>query len=100
MAELAGLGQSDGSILVTRAMRLLLQQTKTGLYFQRPDIWTRNLRVATDFGTSQRAIEYATSNRMRDVRPVAAFFEGSYIDSVAFSAVSTPTEASRITAGL
>src|SRR6266850_566913 len=65
-------------------MRILLQNTKTGLYFQNSGIWTHEMDSAFDFGHSQRAIDHARANGISEARVVAAFMDGGYLHSIPF----------------
>ncbi|MGN6552592.1 MAG: hypothetical protein ACTHLW_02515 [Verrucomicrobiota bacterium] len=65
-------------------MKILLQQQQTGLYLQLPELWIQEIKAASDFGTSQRALAYAKTNCLMDVQVVAAFLRESCVESVAY----------------
>jgi hypothetical protein len=66
-------------------MKILLQHRKTGLFFQHPGAWTREITAASDFRTSQKAIEHVHAECMTDVQIVAVFLGGSYVESICYS---------------
>jgi hypothetical protein len=74
-------------------MRILLQNTKTGLYFQNSGVWTHELDSAFDFGHSQRAIDHARANGISEARVVASFMDGGYLHSVPFKIEPRQTRA-------
>ena len=65
-------------------MRILLQNTKTGLYFQNPNSWVDRIEVASDFRTSQKALEHLQLKCLTGVQVIAVFIGGSYVESVAY----------------
>jgi hypothetical protein len=68
-------------------MRILLQDTKTGLYLQNETVWTHSIDEAFDFGHSQRALEYAGNRQLSETRVVAAFLDGGYLNSIPLNTV-------------
>jgi hypothetical protein len=71
-------------------MKILLRQKKTGLYFQHPGIWLREIEAASDFGNSQKAIDHINAQCLSGVQVVAVFVGGGYVESVAFQIESLP----------
>lgn len=65
-------------------MRIHLQHTKTGLYFQKPGIWIREPQRASDFGDSQKAIDYAQAQHMTGVQVAVVFVDPEFIETIAF----------------
>ena len=65
-------------------MRILLQDAKTGLYFERSDVWTHKAREAFDFGTSQGAMEFAQAHRLLGTQIVAVFVSAGCIETISF----------------
>jgi len=59
-------------------MRILLQQTETGLYFKDIETWTRESAEAMDFLSSTAAIEFCTINKLSGVQMVFKFEEQKY----------------------
>ncbi len=64
-------------------MTIIVQDTKTGLYFKEPGVWTREVTEAVDFGSSKRAIKYIKASGLWDVQVLVAFIEPAYVDTVA-----------------
>lgn len=64
-------------------MRIILQHAGNGLYFQNPGVWTANVADAFDFGTSETAQKFVTANGLCQVKLVAAFVEGKWLETVA-----------------
>ena len=60
------------------SMRILLQQTKTNLYFQDIGTWTPDASVAMDFLTSTAAIDFCVANKLRAIQLVLKFEEQRY----------------------
>jgi hypothetical protein len=67
-------------------MNVVLQQVRTGLYFTPPEKWVKEIAEAHDFGSSQRAIQFARQHRLRGVQVIVAFIEASCVDTVALEA--------------
>ena len=67
-----------------RRMKMLLRHKTTGLYFQEPDSWVRQIEAASDFRSSQRAIDRIHSECMTGVEVIAIFPSGNYVDSVCY----------------
>ncbi len=59
-------------------MRILIQQTETGLYFQDVGAWTRNPTEAMDFLSSTSAIDFCVLNKISGVQLVLKFEEQQY----------------------
>jgi hypothetical protein len=60
------------------AMRILLQQKKTGLYFQDAGLWTQQAAEAMDFVSSTKAIDFCVLNKLQDVQLVLKFEQEHY----------------------
>ncbi len=60
------------------AMRILLQQKETGLYFKGPEVWTRNSAEAADFVSSTKAMEFCAANNLAGVQLVLKFEDQQY----------------------
>lgn len=56
-------------------MRILLQQTDTGLYFKDIALWADNSRDAMDFVSSTAAIEFCATNKLAGLQIVLKFDE-------------------------
>jgi len=56
-------------------MRILLQQTDTGLYFQDITAWVNDSAEAMDFVSSTAAIDFCTVNKLAGVQIVLKFEE-------------------------
>jgi len=56
-----------------KKMRTLLRQASTGLYFQGPDQWTRELGRAHNFKMIDRALDFVHRFKLRDLELVFAF---------------------------
>lgn len=54
-------------------MRTLLRDQATHLYFQAPDIWTRDPAGAFDFRFIQRAVQYCETWGLRGVELAFAY---------------------------
>ena len=63
-------------------MRIFLQHSKSALFFQGAGTWTRDMNVAFDFEHSQRAIEYAHSQRLAGTQIVVVFIDEDSIETV------------------
>ena len=59
-------------------MRVILLNTKTGLYFQSQDSWTPDPDLAKDFGNSHRASLYAQDNCLEDLEVYLDFGNEEY----------------------
>jgi hypothetical protein len=62
----------------TQAMRIVLQQKQTGLYFKDVGAWVHTSAEAMDFVSSTAAIDFCTNNRLADVQLVLKFEEQQY----------------------
>ena len=67
-------------------MRVLLLNTKTGLYFESSNSWTANAQAARDFQDSRQAAVYAQELQHEDVEIFLDFGDDEYN-------VSLPVEA-------
>lgn len=65
-------------------MKILLQHKKTGLYFQLPHGWIREIDSATDFRTSQAALEFIRAECLADAQITAVFVSDSYVESISY----------------
>jgi len=54
-------------------MRILLQNTRTKLYFSMLDMWTASARAAFDFRHSRRALDYVNKEGLKEVQLVVNF---------------------------
>jgi hypothetical protein len=64
-------GQVSGQKV--KAMRVLLRDRKTNLFWGEEGRWTANAATARDFGSSTRAIQFALAERMNEVEVVLSF---------------------------
>ena len=71
-------------------MRILLRNTKTGLYFKIPNTWINSIEAASDFRTSQKALEHLQSACLSGVQIVAVFIGSSYVESVPYPVNDSP----------
>ena len=71
-------------------MRILLQDKKTGLYFDKSDVLTHEIEAAEDFVTTQRAMDHARLKRLTSAQVVATFFDNPYVNSIAFDTSRLP----------
>ncbi len=65
-------------------MKILLQHKKTGFYFKQPGNWVREIEAASDFRTSQTAIDQINAECLADVQVVAIFRRDNYVESVCY----------------
>ena len=63
-------------------MRTLLRQPATGLYFEGPDRWTRNPAAAHNFKMIDRALDFVSRFKLRDLELVFAFDDVEEVTSV------------------
>lgn len=56
-----------------KKMRTLLRQATTGLYFEGPDKWTPHASEAHNFKMIDRALEFVSRFKLRDLELVFAF---------------------------
>lgn len=68
--------RNDGNI--RSAMRILLQQIETGLYFKGVGDWTRSPADGRDFISSSNAIDFCAANKITGVQMVLKFEEQLY----------------------
>jgi hypothetical protein len=54
-------------------MRVLLYDTRADLYFQSPEEWTKDPRLALDFGGTVQAVSVAYKNRIESAEIILAF---------------------------
>jgi hypothetical protein len=59
-------------------MRVLIRNTRNGLYLQDPDHWTADPTQAADFGRSARALLFAAEERLTTVEVILAFDDPRY----------------------
>ena len=59
-------------------MRVLLLNTKTGLYFDSSNSWTANAQAAKDFQDSRQAAVYAQEIHQDDVQIFLDFGDDEY----------------------
>jgi hypothetical protein len=59
-------------------MRVLLLNTKTGLYFQSSDSWTSDPESARDFGTSLKAAIFAQDQLLEDLEVYLDFGDSDW----------------------
>ena len=71
-------------------MRILLQDKKTGLYFDKSGVLTHEIEAAEDFGTSQRAMDHARLKHLCGAQVVATFLDNPYVNSIAFDTSRLP----------
>jgi len=57
------------------AMRILLQEKETGLYFKDTGSWTSEATEAMDFLSSTKAIDFCVANKIAGVQLVLKFEE-------------------------
>jgi hypothetical protein len=72
-------------------MKILLQNTKTGRFLEQSDRWTKTFEAAQDFGSTEKALKFATTHKLSQVQVVAAFPSARYVDLVGYP---TPLPAS------
>ncbi len=63
-------------------MRVLLRDTMTGLYFQEPEIWTRETEKARSFKHSADAMDTAREKNLQQAEVILAFEESAYTVSL------------------
>jgi hypothetical protein len=73
-------------------MRILLQHTRTGLYFRGLGDWAADPYVAFDFQHSQKAIDYACKHGIIGVQ-IAVRFVDSECDEIMQLPASAPNSA-------
>ena len=54
-------------------MRILLRHTRTGLYFEGPSRWTKDVEQAYDFRFIDHALQYAETWQLKGVELAFAF---------------------------
>ena len=59
-------------------MKILLQHSRTRLYFRGLGDWTANPQEAFDFQHSQRATDFAYQNRLSGVQIAVRFFDSQF----------------------
>ncbi|HEY5911393.1 MAG TPA: hypothetical protein VJA21_12400 [Verrucomicrobiae bacterium] len=59
-------------------MRVLLRDTRTGLYFQEPEQWTGEVDKAQTFRHSADAMNVARQKQVQQAEVVLAFEESAY----------------------
>jgi hypothetical protein len=63
-------------------MRILLQNSRTKLYFSLLGVWTANPNLAYDFRHSARALDFARANELPDVQLVVKFEDSKWDDVI------------------
>jgi hypothetical protein len=63
-------------------MRILLQDNRSGHYFQGPDKWTPNPARGVDFRFIDRALNYIETWGLKDVRLAFAFDDPPSVTAV------------------
>jgi hypothetical protein len=71
-------GARDGRRRIANAMRILLQQKNTGLYFKESGVWTQSAAEAVDFLSSTKAMAYCATHRISGVQLVLKFDQEHY----------------------
>lgn len=56
-------------------MRILLQRSESGLYYEDIDAWTTDRSVAKDFVSSTAAMDFCAANKLTGVQIVLRFDE-------------------------
>ncbi|HYG35925.1 MAG TPA: hypothetical protein VEC99_14130 [Clostridia bacterium] len=59
-------------------MRVLLLNTKSGLYYQSPDTWTAEADSATDFGSSLKAAVFAQEQSLENIEVCLDFGDSDW----------------------
>ena len=72
-------------------MRIVLQHSKSSLYFQGPGTWTRQLGEAFDFGHTQRAMNVARQYRLTGVQVIVAFIDSDEVETHIFP-IESPSQ--------
>jgi hypothetical protein len=76
---------------ISSAMRILLQQKETGLYFKDIGSWTRSTAEAMDFLSSTAAIDFCVVNKLNGVQLVLKFEEHQYDIVLPVITTNTPS---------
>ena len=63
-------------------MRILLQHVRTKLYLKSLGTWKANPYEAYDFEHSQRAIDFASENKLQGVQILVKFIESQFDEAV------------------
>ena len=71
-------------------MRIVLQHIKSGLYFQGPGTWIRDLNEAFDFAHTRRAMDFARQRRLTGVQVIVAFIDSDQVETHLFPIESPP----------
>ena len=77
----------------TDFMRILLCDRVSGLFFQGPQQWTSEARLARDFQNSPKAILYANEHALNGVEVYWDFGDPEYNVSLPITADATPMAA-------
>ena len=59
-------------------MQVLLRDEKTGLFFQKPGVWTPRIEEAADFGNCLAAVGLVRQHRLSGVAIVLSFDDAHY----------------------
>jgi len=70
---------------------IILQHIKSGLYFQGPGTWTRQLREACDFCHTKRAMDFARQYRLTGVQVIVAFIDSDQVEMHIFP-IESPSQ--------
>ena len=68
-------GTGETRILCQTNMRVLLRDTKTGLYFREPEAWTAETEEALSFKHSADAMDRARAHRVMEAEVILTFDE-------------------------
>jgi hypothetical protein len=68
-------------------MRTLLRNTATGLYFQGPDMWTSDPKLALDFKLIDRALNFIETWRLRDMELAFSFRNNNKVTGVSIERI-------------
>ncbi|MDB6111587.1 MAG: hypothetical protein JWR69_3337 [Pedosphaera sp.] len=81
-------GQSSSGF--ANQMRVLLQDTETGLYFRNHDTWTESIRQARDFEFYERAIGFACEAGIWDARIIRILQWSGHVETFVSAARYRP----------
>jgi hypothetical protein len=62
-------------------MRVLLQDTETGLYFRNLDTWTESIRQAHNFEFYERAMGFACEEQIWDARIIRILQRSGHVET-------------------
>ena len=72
-------------------MKIVMQHTRSSLYFQGPGTWTRELSEAFDFGHTQRAMDFARQSRLTGVQVIVVFIDSDQVETHIFP-IESPSQ--------